>query len=232
MRKIVSFVAVMLCAVSLFAGWQEELQAAKAQGISFSDDNKTLIRCPTNVTSVVIPSCVTTIAERAFYKCRNLSITIPASVTTIGEGAFVGVRSIRLAPRNNLTFFMENGALINLQEWEPCEGGFIIIKATLLYVPCDTTGEYVISESVTHIGMGAFGECRNLTSITIPDSVTTINDGAFYKCSSLTNITIPDSVTTIGRNAFYGCNSLTRVEIPRNCNVHDRAFRNCQVIRR
>ena len=73
------------------AKWELELRTAKAQGIAFSDDNKTLIKCPENITEVVIPSCVTTIGEMAFSGCTGLtSVTIPDSVTTIGEGAFSG----------------------------------------------------------------------------------------------------------------------------------------------
>lgn len=39
----------------------------------------------------------------------------------------------------------------------------------------------------------------------IPDSVTGIGDGAFSGCDSLTSINIPDSVTTIGNRAFSNC---------------------------
>ena len=57
-----------------------ELKTAKAQGITFSDDNKTLLTCPPNVTSVVIPSCVTTIGDLAFEGCSNLtSVSIPSN---------------------------------------------------------------------------------------------------------------------------------------------------------
>ena len=42
-----------------------------------------------NLTSITIPSSVTSIGEYAFYGCKSLtSITIPSSVTSIGDGAF------------------------------------------------------------------------------------------------------------------------------------------------
>ena len=73
---------------------------------------------------------------------------------------------------------------------------------------------YVIPDSVTGIGDGAFLECNSLTSIIIPDSVTSIGWLAFIGCNFLTSINIPDSVTTIGNSAFYGCKSLTSINIP------------------
>ena len=60
----------------------------------------------------------------------------------------------------------------------------------------------ILQNSVTTIGVTAFGSCSSLKSITIPDSVTTIGDSAFSSCSSLESITIPDSVTTIDDVVF------------------------------
>jgi hypothetical protein len=42
-----------------------------------------------NITSVTLPNTLTTIGERAFYRCYALnSITLPDSLTTIGKRAF------------------------------------------------------------------------------------------------------------------------------------------------
>ena len=66
-----------------------------------------------------------------------------------------------------------------------------------------------IPNSVTSIGISAFGGCTGLTSMTIPNSVTNIEGFAFDGCSGLMSVTIPNSVTSIGINAFYGCSGLT-----------------------
>ena len=53
------------------------------------------------------------------------------------------------------------------------------------------SGAVVIPESVTYssntylvtaIGMNAFRDCTELTSVTIPEKVTNIGNNAFYKC--------------------------------------------------
>ncbi len=73
---------------------------------------------------------------------------------------------------------------------------------------------------VTSIGDGAFvnkwgsGRNRNLTGITIPNSVTSIGVMAFGWCVLLKEITIPNSVTKMGYAAFDGCTSLGSIVVP------------------
>jgi hypothetical protein len=69
-------------------------------------------------------------------------------------------------------------------------------------------------KAVTSIGLGAFTNYFNLSSVTIPDGVTSIGKSAFAECFSLTSVTIPDSVTSIGDDAFVECESLSSVTIP------------------
>ena len=90
----------------------------------------------------------------------------------------------------------------------------------------------ILQNSVTTIGVTAFGSCSSLKSITIPDSVTTIGDSAFSSCSSLESITIPDSVTTIGDGVFGSCSSLESVSIPNSITtIGDGAFFQCSSLK-
>lgn len=67
---------------------------------------------------------------------------------------------------------------------------------------------------VTSIGIGAFINCTNLSSISLPNTITIIKDEAFQGCSKLAVISIPNSVITIGDYSFYGCSNLGSIVIP------------------
>lgn len=67
-----------------------------------------------------------------------------------------------------------------------------------------------IPNTVTKIGMGAFGGCQGLTNITIPESVDTIGDYAFYY-SGLETLTLPDTITNIGKYIIESCNNISSV---------------------
>ena len=81
----------------------EELKTAKALGIQFGDNDKTLLKCPENVKEVIIPYGINSIGYAAFKDCKNLqSVAIPDSVTSIGKYAFLGCDNLRSVtiPRN------------------------------------------------------------------------------------------------------------------------------------
>jgi len=99
------------------------------------------------------------------------------------------------------------------------------------------SGNVSIPESITYNGKtypvtgidgSAFGNCRNLTSVTIPESVTNIGNGAFQGCRALNSVIIPKGVTEIDQNVFMNCTSLKSVSIPEGVtSIGIAAFSNC-----
>ena len=143
--------------------------------------------------SVTIPNSVTSIGDGVFSWCESLqSVTIPNSVRNIGNNAFFGC---------NICFFICNSTYF--QNDDVC---LFNKDKTAIVSRIKDCVNYIIPNSVTSIGDGAFRSCRSLQSVTIPNSVTSIGDESFSGCESLQSITIPNSVTSIGGGAFSGCN--------------------------
>jgi hypothetical protein len=158
-----------------------------------------------SLTTVTIPSSVTTIGGAAFADCTSLiSATIPSSVTSIGSYAFSYCTSMTAIDVNaaNANYASISGVLYNKA------------ATTLIQCPGGKAGALIIPSSVTSISSSGFSQCIALTSVTIPNSVTSIGDAAFFNCTSLTSATIGSGVTSIGDYMFADCVSLTSIVIP------------------
>ena len=147
----------------------------------------------TGLTSITIPSSVTSLGDLCFASCTSLdSIAIPSSVTSLGEGCFYGCDCLKAITIPSSVTSLGDGCF---------EG-------------CTSLDSIAIPSSVTSLGYDCFSSCSSLTSITIPSSVTSLGNYCFSWCTSLTSITIPSSVTSLGNECFSSCSSLTSITIP------------------
>ena len=215
-------------------------------GVLFNKDKTELIQYPIKKegTSYKIPNSVTSIGDRIFRWCENLtSITIPNSVTSIGQEAFLGCSSL---------------TSITIPEGVTSIGSYA-------FYDCSSLTNITIPNSVTSIWDNCFEDCSSLTSITIPEGVTSIGHGVFNSCGNLTSINvsennknycsvdgvlfnkdkteiikypegkdgasykIPEGVTRIENSAFNQCNNLTSLTISNGViNIADYAFYSCE----
>lgn len=151
------------------------------------------------MTSITIPSSVTSIEQNAFENCTGLtSIEIPSSVTSIESYTFVECFS--------LTSVKIPNTVTSIGVWA--------------FKSCKSLSSIQIPGSVTDIDIDAFEDCTGLTSVTIPDGVKTIGSGAFRNCDNLTSVTISKSVTSIGSSAFSK-HALSSIVIDSGNTVYD-----------
>jgi hypothetical protein len=204
---------------------------SSVDGVLYNKGKTELITCPQGKTgTLTIPDSVTSIGDKAFECCENLTgIIIPDNVTTIGARAFAFCSNLTGVTIGNNVSSIGEGAFsccVNLTSVNiPNSITSIEIGA---FSSCSNLSSVTIPNSVASIGAGAFSLCSNLTNVTLPDGITTIERLTFENCSNLTGIIIPDSVTSIGTRAFASCASLTGITIPDNVtSIGDYAFTEC-----
>ena len=144
-----------------------------------------------NLTSIIIPNNVTTIGNRAFYVCSGLtSLHISANVTNIEDRAFAycsGLESI-VVDDGNTVYDSRNDC-----------NALIKTSNNTLLIGCKNT---VIPSGVKVLAEGAFRGCAELKNIEIPEGVTTIGASAFRGCTGLESVTLPSTISSIGTYAF------------------------------
>lgn len=131
-----------------------------------------------NLKTVTFGNSVEFIGQSSFALTALESVYIPASVETIDLTAFVSEHLETITvDENNQCYSSDEGVLFNKN------------KTTLVQYPAGKTATgYVIPESVTTIGYGAFAYNDNITSITIPLTVTTIEDYIVEECPNFTDV--------------------------------------------
>ena len=165
------------------------LKALNGFSTSYSIQNNTRLIADyafysTVLTSVTIPSSVTSIGDAAFANCYDLtSITIPSSVTSIGAGTFyncVGLTSVTIP---NSVASIGDSAFYN----------------------CRGLTSVTIGNNVICIGTGSFGNCSSIGRIDLK-SVTppSISSNSFQGVSSAISVYIPCGSLSNYSNSNWG----------------------------
>lgn len=220
----------------------------------------------------VIPNGVTSIGNGPFRESGLTSITIPSSVTSIDNRAFSGCSELSTitVDGENTVYDSRNdcNAVIETATNKLVAGCYnstipntVTSINTYAFSNCTGLTNITIPNSVTSIAANAFQGCTALTSINIGSGLTEIAYNAFSSRTNLTSIevdgsnttfdsrdncnaiiatasntlvmgcnstVIPNSVRTIGQWAFYNLRDLTSVNIPKGVTtIDERAFQNC-----
>lgn len=137
------------------------------------------------VTSIIIPSSVTTIERWAFQYCDKLAeiaLADPNALLDISYEVFKDTYWYNKQPDG----FVSLGASLVAYKGETTE--------TKLVIP---DGAKTIAEWITNVP-----SIEKVTEIVLPDGLKHIGEIAFREAKSLKTVNIPDSVEYIGNSAF------------------------------
>lgn len=197
------------------------------------------------ITSVSIPSTVTTIGAEAFSYCSRLSDVSFDNVQTIGKESFRGCNMIRSFNIPASVREIGVNAFADCQQLEKFDaadanehfatfGGVLFDKtfSTLIRYPIKAESNYSIPATVTRIADYAFYNCTGLASAELPDALVSIGNFAFYGCNSLTSVCLSNATKEIGISAFERCTALRSIKFgERTEYVGDGAFAYCSDLR-
>ena len=200
---------------------------------------------PYPLISIILPNTLTTIGDKAFRNCPQLStIDIPDSVTYVGGDAFDGTSWYDNQPDGIVRI---NNVVYKLKGIELTEDILSFDDNVIAISPyafddtniCANITELRVSKNIKNIGDSAFSGCNNLTSIVVdtdnPRYDSRSNCNAIIETVSQTlllgcpNTRIPNGVLKISNFAFLHCKeSLTSIFIPKSVHyIADKTFHDC-----
>ncbi len=197
-------------------------------GVEYTDDKKTLIRCPQDFEGeYIIPDGVERIDTEAFANCTRLTaVTIPSCVTRIAGEAFRGCHQLQEVS------FLEGNIYIELDAFADCPCLNSIDISSNLHL---NKGRYTTDEfykpfrhiiNINYDGDNEYAPWGALAlngykegpfyfkdeskkvllgceknykgEIVIPESVVEIGESAFEYCTQITDIILHENITQIG----------------------------------
>ncbi len=145
---------------------QNSQNFSSEDGVLFSKDKTQLLACPPQTSGTyTVPEGVSSIGEKAFFRCDKISvINLPSTLRRIEPSAFqycTGLTEINLP--KGITY-------LGARAFDGCAG----------------LTRIVLPDTVTSLEDNTFSQCSNLTSVTFPPSITQTGFYVFAGCDDLT----------------------------------------------
>ena len=144
---------------------------------------------------------VTRLGLRAFDNATGItSVTIPSTVTSVNDYVFRGCSALQCAvvPKTSAGMFSGCSALQDVTITD--ENSNIAAQA---FAGCTSLQHITLPSNMKTIGSNAFNNNPALEEIEIPATVTTIGKAAFAACTSLKSVILPASLSSLSDQVFY-----------------------------
>lgn len=185
------------------------------------------------ITSVNLPSTLTSIGEYAFSGCQYLlNVKVPNGIKEIKEKTFSGCSRLQKVILPNTLEVIGNEAFSGcaLDGELPLT---ISLPSTLKRIgngafAGSSLRGITFPSSLQSIGYQAFAYSQ-LTEVVLPDNITSVGDHAFCECPNLGSITFSSQLGSLPKSVCSGCPLLVKAYIPNGItSIGNEAFRDCE----
>ena len=189
---------------------------------------------------LALPEGLEAIRYEAFYTAGLTSLMIPSTLQTIGERAFAECENLtELTVDSSSPYFMARDNIVYSKSGETllCGAGGLTGVITIpdgvkkigsdAFYYAEKITKVILPDSLTELDDSAFMGCKGLQEIVLPETITVLPEYVFCACSALEELRVPASVSEIRDRAMASCDNLKRVYIPDSVSfIEKSAFRN------
>jgi hypothetical protein len=165
-----------------------------------------------NLSKMKLPSSLKNIGDYAFYECGMKKVTLPANVKKVGEYAFGGAEKVTLGKSFsswNWKSFASDHDVLAIKEIKTAKKSkYYSVKKGVLY-----------NKNKTHL---VFANCADKAKVSLPKSVIVIDPEAVVSCE-LKKLKLNDGLETISDNAFVDVQGISSISVPSTVNFIGRA---------
>lgn len=154
-------------------------------GIVYTKDGKTLLKCPRNHPGkVAVPDGVEVIAESAFEDTSITDIVLPDSLREIERMAFFDCSKLK-----------------SVDFGHGLESIGDMSHDSKTFESCFSLRELKLPPQMKTIGRGVFKNC-GIEKLELNEGLEDIGSNAFLYCKNIKEVTLPDSLKSLGENNF------------------------------
>lgn len=193
------------------------LQLGDGKRAAIPTESKGSITIPHEITVDSTTYYVTTIADRAFALCRNLTVvTFDSGISYFGSSVFLKCELLRNIVITGNVYQLQSDMISKCPEVQNLRFSSNVLLDTLPDRFCagmTKLRNVTLPKNLKHIGSEAFMGCIALTQITLPAMLESMGDRVFAGCSRLMTFATTDSLKSMGNDIFEGSVDLRYVDL-------------------